>query len=177
MINEEKIYLDQAGYEQYLKDIEDLKQKIANNGRQKSSAYESGVGDGWHDNFEFEEAKREELKLMGLLEQKLNGLNRIVIVEKTEENSLIDINDYVTVITSSKGTNSNEMFFKLIASGMPNFGAEIFEISINSPLGKAVYQKKVGDKASYTVNDTTFDVTIIKKSKTLEENATIKRNK
>lgn len=113
MQNEEKIYLDQAGYEQYLKEIEKIREQIRNNGRQKSNAYEGAVGDGWHDNFEFEEAKREELKLMGLLESKLEGLNRIVIVETTDENNLIDINDYVTVETSSKGTNPSEMFFKL----------------------------------------------------------------
>jgi len=182
MQNEEKIYLDQAGYEQYLKEIEKIREQIRNNGKQKSNAYEGAVGDGWHDNFEFEEAKREELKLMGLLESKLEGLNRIVIVETTDENNLIDINDYVTVETSSKGTSPSEMFFKLIASSMPNFGAEVFEISINSPLGKAVYQRKVGDNVSYTVNGNVFNVTIINKSKTLAESSkdkgtTLKRNK
>lgn len=65
---------------------------------------------------------------------------------------------------------------------MPNFGAEVFEISINSPLGKAVYQRKVGDNVSYTVNGKVFNVTIINKSKTLAESSkdkgtTLKRNK
>lgn len=169
MENKDKIYLDQAGYQQYLKEIEEIKDKIKKSGKQKSSAFESAVGDGWHDNFDFEEAKREELKLSGMLQSKLDGLSRIIIVEHAMESDLVDINDYVTVESSSKGENLGEMIFKLVASSIPNLDGDVFEISINSPLGKAVYQKKIGESASYIVNDRTFDVVIINKSKTLKE--------
>ena len=64
---DDKIYLDRAGYEQYLQEIEEIREKLNNNGKIKSEAYAGAVGDGWHDNFEFEDAKREEFKIMGLL--------------------------------------------------------------------------------------------------------------
>ena len=69
-MREEKIYLDQLGYQDYLADIKKLKEELNQNNRQKSSAYDSAVGDGWHDNFDFEHALREEFKIMGFLKRK-----------------------------------------------------------------------------------------------------------
>ena len=35
------------------------------------------------------------------------------------------------------------------------------EVSLNSPLGKAIYRKKIGDVAMYTVNDKKINVEIV----------------
>ena len=167
-INDDKIYLDKEGYEQYLQEIDEIREKLNNNGKVKSEAYTGAVGDGWHDNFDFEEAKREEFKILSDLRKKIEGLSRIVIIENNKATDLIDINDYVTISISFDGEDEEEMFFKLVASSSPDFNGEVSEISVNAPLGASVYQKKIGDKGSYQVGEDVANFVILDKRKTLE---------
>lgn len=177
----EKIYLDQKGYQQYLQEIEEIKERLNANSRQKSSAYANAVGDGWHDNFEFEEAKREELKIMGLLRDKVEGLNRIVIIDKNEKsqngNDLVDIDDYVSILLLMPDNETEHMVFRLVASLSTDRDTK--EVSLNSPMGRAVYGKKVGETGKYQVNGNTFLVQILARSKELtkdlENNDLLKR--
>ena len=172
--NDKKIYLDQAGYEQYLQEIEEIKKQLNDNSKAKSTAYTNAVGDGWHDNFEFEEAKREELKILSSLKKKIEGLSRIVIIENNKTPDLIDINDYVTIFINYGGTDEEEMTFKLVASSNPNIFGEVCEISVNAPLGASVYQKKVGDKGSYTVENDVINFVILDKKSILEPDEQMK---
>lgn len=178
---EEKIYLDQKGYDQYMQEIQDLKDKLKNNSRIKSDAYESAVGDGWHDNFAFEDAKREEFKIMGMLREKIEGLSRIVVIDKALNENLIDINDYVTVNVEYSKDDKEEFLFKLVGLSHPNINSEVSEISINSPLGKSVYQKSIGYEGSYDVNGNTISFVIVNVTKdynNIQDNSdTIKRSK
>ena len=48
----------------------------------------------------------------------------------------------------------------------------LIQISINSPLGVAIYHKKVGEKSSYKVQDNIFNVEIKSKQSELEEEQT-----
>lgn len=166
----EPIYLDKEGYEQYLEELEEIKRKLNKNGQQKSSAYVNAVGDGWHDNFEFEEATREEYKILSDLREKTARLKRIVIVEKNEnENNAANINDLILVSMSFGSEEPSDEIFKLVASSNPNIFADIKEVSINSPLGKAVYQQSEGYSGEYSVNNSTIHFELKKISKTVEE--------
>lgn len=175
MEERKKIYLDQQGYEQYLKEIQNIRDKINNNSLIKSEAYTSAIGDGWHDNFAFEEAKREEYKLQSNLRDKIAGLSQIEILDEVLSEEAVDINDFVTIIMKFTKESSEEILFKLVASDVPMFGDEVNEISINSPLGAAVYQKKVGDHGSYSVNGNLINVTILSKSKELPNQKLLKK--
>lgn len=44
--NEEKLYLDNDGYQRLLEEIDLLKAKLAKNGKEKGEAYSGAVGDG-----------------------------------------------------------------------------------------------------------------------------------
>ena len=157
---DDKIYLDQEGYNQYLKEIENLKIKLKNNGRVKSESHTGAVGDGWHDNFEFEESKRQELKIMGELEAALEKLSKIVIINEVINEDLININDYVTVRLEFDENDIEEISFRLVGTNGPNSNAIVEEISLNSPLGKSVYHKKIGDKGNYIVNNNSISYII-----------------
>lgn len=170
MKNDGKIYLDQKGYDEYVKEINRIKDQLANNGKLKSEAYENAVGDGWHDNFAFEEAKREEFKIMSALKEKIEGLSRIVIVDYLNEENVVDVNDYVTIDMYFSDEEPEELVFKLVASNAPNFDGEVSEISLNSPLGNAVYGKKIGDKTNYSVNNNNVSVVIKNATKNCELN-------
>lgn len=163
------IYLDQEGYDQYLAEIEQLRAKLNLNGQYKSDVYRSAIGDGWHDNFEFEDAKREEYKILCELRDKLEGLSRIVIIDKKEDSEVVDINDIIVILMSMNGKNPREKQVKLVASPNPDLYAEISEISVNSPLGKTIYQQEVGFKGNYSVNNNVIYVEICKILKNYEE--------
>ena len=168
-VKDNKIYLSKSGYEQYLKELQELKDCFTSNGRSKSDAYSSAVGDGWHDNFAFEEAKREELRIQNLINQKVDQLKNIVIVEDLQDASLIEIDDYVDVELTYEGDEPEEMIFKLVGSNTPDIRTEIPQISLNSPMGKSVYGKRSGDVTSYQVNNFIVNVRINNKAKSLDE--------
>lgn len=86
---------------------------------------------------------------MGLLQKKREDLEKIVIINQEKNNSnQVSINDSVKV-KLMMGEEIDEFSFNLVASLSPKED----EISINSPMGRAVYQRKVGDRVSYRVNE------------------------
>lgn len=171
MEKEEKIFLDKKGYENYLNEIEELRKLINTNGKNKSSAYVGAVGDGWHDNFDFEEAKREELKLQRQLRDKVSGLSRIVIIEKSANEELIDINDIVKIKMIFSEDDEEEMEVKLVGDTARNSG----EISLNSPLGKALYHKSADSIVSYEVNGSIINIEILSYHKDNEVNNSVRK--
>ncbi len=168
MKNMEPIYLDQNGYNEYLKKIEELKKAIQANNMGRREAFDAGAGDGW-DSPEFEEIERTNMRLNGELRNMYEALNRIVIVEKHNDQEIVDIGDVIIADMIYSPDDIEEMTFKLVgASG--NFDAEIQEISINSPLGNAVYKNKIGDICSYSVNNRNFSVLLKQKLDLTKEN-------
>lgn len=168
MKNMEPIYLDQDGYNEYLKKIEELKQAIQANNIGRKEAFDAGAGDGW-DSPEFEEIERTNMRLNGELRNMYESLNRIVIIEKHNNQEIVDIGDVIVADMIFSPNDMEEMTFKLVgASG--DFDAEIQEISINSPLGNAVYKKKIGDTCSYSVNNRNFSVLLKQKMDLTKEN-------
>ena len=89
-------------------------------------------------------------------------MQNVEIVESLGNESLIDIGDIVRVDIIFNEGNRKEEVFKLIASS-PSFDSEIKEVTINSPIGVAIYHKKVGDFATYKVRDKVFKIEIIEK--------------
>ena len=137
MNEKEPIYLDQKGYEEFLKEIESIKASIRQNNLGRREAFNSGAGDGW-DSPEFEEIERTSLRLAGELSRKLEDLDRIIIVEKSNDSDVIDIGDIFTADISTCPEDVREMTLKLVGSN-GQLGGEIKEVSINSPIGAATY--------------------------------------
>ena len=164
----EPIYLDQNGYNELLKKIEKLKEAIQVNNMGRKNAFDASAGDGW-DSPEFEEIERTNMRLNGELRNMYESLNMVVIIEKHNNQEIVDIGDIILADMIFSPDDMEEMTFKLVgASG--NFDSEIQEISINSPLGSAVYKKKIGDTCSYSVNDRNFSILLKQKLNLTKEN-------
>ena len=163
-MKEEPIYLTKEGYNKYLEELRQIQSMIESNARKKSGAYRDAVGDGWHDNFAFEEATREERRLLGLLREKRAGLRRIEIVEDIDrEEDIVNLDDFVLVDFVFSETDREEELVHLIGSTGPDFGKEYTEVTINSPLGKSIYKQKIGSTVHYSVNDRDFTIFIKEK--------------
>ena len=66
-----KILLDKNGYEEFLNQIEKIKKRIDENAKSIALfASDDAYGDGWHDNFAYEEATKKEISLYKELDKK-----------------------------------------------------------------------------------------------------------
>ena len=162
-------YLDKEGYNDLLVSIERLKLKLNQVNSGRKAAFDTGARSGW-DSPEFSEIERMEAIIVGQLESAYEKLDRVVIVEKNENSNFVDIGDIVKLQIMLTIDKYDEKLFKLVG-GIPNFesGAEVREISVNSPIGKAIYRKRIGEKCIYSVNNKYFEVIIKEKVNYTEE--------
>lgn len=163
-IMEEKIKLNKQGYEDYLKAIAEKEKQLADL-RMYKGTDAIFQGDNWHDNPILYQAELQERSLMReIAEMKHKLQNNVEIVENLGDEEIIDIGDIVKIDMIFSEDDREEEIFKLVAT-TPNlkFGAELQEVSINSPIGNAMYCKKVGEIATYKVQDRTFTLQIKEK--------------
>ena len=144
----EKIYLTKEGYDKYLAELENMRKELANK-LNNLSKLEMLSGESFY-------------TLTTNIKHKLDGLKRIVILDEVEQD-IINVNDIVTVNMIYPEIEET-ITFELV-TGMPDLGSRIMKISVNSPLGKAVYQRKIGEEISYIVDNEKVNIQIISKTK------------
>ena len=157
----EKIRMDKEGLEKFkleIKSVEDELSEIRMY-KGKTAIYQ---GDNWHDNPELYQTEAKERSLMQQLRIMNEKLENIEIVEKNLNSDIIDIGDIVDIEMIFAEDDKEDMIIKLVG-GDADMKASIQEISINSPLGGAIYGKKALNMASYKVNENTFNVLIKEK--------------
>lgn len=151
-----KIYLDRKGYLNYLKSLEDIKKEIDENAKLMSLyVSDDAYGDGWHDNFAYEETMKREAELFQKYNKKKGMLKDIVIIDK-ESNGTVSLNMKVGLLFID-----DDIVEEYILTGDINSNLDDNSITLNSPLGSAIYGKKVGDKVSYKVGDNIYNVEIL----------------
>lgn len=151
-----KIYLDRKGYLNYLKSLEDIKKEIDENAKLMGLyVSDDAYGDGWHDNFAYEETMKREAELFQKYNKKKGMLKDIVIIDK-ESNGTVSLNMKVELLFID-----DDIVEEYILTGDINSNLDDNSITLNSPLGSAIYGKKVGDKVSYKVGDNIYNVEIL----------------
>lgn len=155
--------LNKQGYEDYLKEIHEKEKELSDLRLYKGrdAIYQ---GDNWHDNPTLYQTEAKERSLMLEIAKMKSELKNIEIIENSGNQILIDIGDIVKVEMFFSEVDKEECEFKLVATTpKSDINAEIQEISINSPLGSAIYHRKIGDVTTYKVNDSIYTIKIIKK--------------
>ena len=138
-------YMTQEGYEKLKGELEELKTK----GREdvaKAIAEAREKGD-LSENAEYDAAKNDQ----GLLEIKIAKLEEIVANARIVDASQLDINK-VSILTTVKIKNlknNMEMTYTIVAENEADLKSG--KISIDSPIGKGLVGKKIGDKVDVTV--------------------------
>ena len=66
----DEFYVDNRGYQKLLEEVEKAERKLKDHRKTRGDSYSSSAGDGWHDNFDFEEMERQERLLNGDLQIK-----------------------------------------------------------------------------------------------------------
>lgn len=109
------------------------------------------------ENAEYDAAK----EAQGLLEMKISKLEAIVANARLIDESQLDTSK-VLVLSTVKLKNQNngmEMSYKLVAESEADLKSG--KISVNSPIGKGLLGKKVGDTAEITVPNGTLKFEIL----------------
>ncbi len=162
-----EIIVDQFGYKQFLDELENLKQISLKNSSAGSQAYNDAVGDGWHDNFAFEETMRESRLIASKIDNMLKEQKYIKVITPPSLNEeFINIGDILVLEMKYAEDDIENIKVKLTGNYSPkaNLENDIQEITLNSPLGKAIYKKNINDKnINYVVQNKKIDIKIIEK--------------
>ena len=159
------VLVDTEGFNQYYEELnrlKDLSLSIASIG---SESYADAVGDGWHDNFAFEDTMRESRKIASRINKMLEDEKYLKIVDKkSNSDDIIDVGDILKIKVIYDIDDIEEYTVKLTGKYMINNNAKIKEISLNSPIGRSIYLKNINDDdIGYYVNDKKTSIKIINK--------------
>lgn len=174
-MNKGHIYLDAQGYNDILATIDELKERIRVNDLGRSEAYLNGSGTWEEMNApEYEQIVQTEHMLVGQLDRQYELLANAELIEKHNDVDSIDIGNVLSVDMLFNNDEVEELTFKLVAT---NGGSNknMKEVSINSPLGQAVYKKKIGDMCSYSVENNNISVLIKDKINKTEQTEKVKQ--
>lgn len=158
----EIIYLDEEGYSKYIEEIKETREELAKIKASKHDAYNATSSNSLGDNFDFEETERLEVMLLGQLKRKIEGLQDIIIItEEGKKEDLVNLNDCVELSLFFKKDYKETDKYKLVAyREAGNNDDEYMPISLSSPIGKAIYGRKIGETISYSVGSDEFQVKI-----------------
>ncbi len=158
-----KIYLNHEGVAQFETILEKKKQELLLNSNASSQSIQNAVGDGWHDNFETEEARRDEYKISHAIEKLLKVSQEIELVEEKKIKDVVCINDIVKVTIYYNENDFETSMIKLTGKYLPEPNEQYEEITLNSPLGKSIYLKKIPSITTYEVEERKIKVQIEEK--------------
>ena len=159
------ILVDTDGFNQYYEELNRLKDISLSIASIGSESYADAVGDGWHDNFAFEDTMRESRKIASRINKMLEDEKNLKIVDKKRaSDDIIDIGDILKIKVIYDIDDIEEYTIKLTGKYMIDNNAKIKEISLNSPIGRSIYLKNINDDdIGYYVNDKKISIKIINK--------------
>lgn len=159
------ILVDTDGFNQYYEELNRLKDISLSIASIGSESYADAVGDGWHDNFAFEDTMRESRKIASRINKMLEDEKYLKIVDKkSNSDDIIDIGDIIKIKVIYDIDDIEEYTIKLTGKYMIDNNAKIKEISLNSPIGRSIYLKNINDDdIGYYVNDKKISIKIINK--------------
>ena len=158
------VLVDTAGFNQYYEELNRLKDISLSIASIGSESYADAVGDGWHDNFAFEDTMRESRKIASRINKMLEDEKYLKIVDKkSNSDDIIDVGDILKIKVIYDIDDIEEYTVKLTGKYMIDNTAKIKEISLNSPIGRSIYLKNINDDIGYYVNDKKISIKIINK--------------
>lgn len=135
----QEILVDINGYNQFFQELDRLQEISRQNSVLGSEVYQAAVGDGWHDNFAFEESMRESRMLAKRIVDMLEKKKKLKIIDdRIKDNDLINLGDTVDVEIRYSVDDIERETITLTGNYLPNTNNNLNEITLNSPMGKAI---------------------------------------
>ena len=160
-----EILVDRNGYEQFLSILNELKSSLENIASGAAEVCRDAVGDGWHDNFAYDELMRDERKVSAKLKKMLLDGRNIKIIKDVNSNAdTINIGDTLKVEVIYAEDDIEVFEVKLTGKYLPDSESSIQEISLNSQMGRALYLKNVHNKILYKIHDEEVEIKVLEKN-------------
>lgn len=149
------IYLDQERYKAYLDSIEKAEKSLLDIQRKKTE-FVTEYGSDSYANPELHQLSVSEQMAFKTLVDLKEKLSRIKIVASSDIAKTISLGSFVTLCIDM-GDIHDTITFRLV----PHSPNSLDEVSIESPIGAAVMNKRVHDTVSYKVGTNTIQATIL----------------
>lgn len=167
-------YIDETSSNKLIDEIEELEKELKDLNLKRKEVHKQGTDVSWDDS-EFINLE-EEIKIVECeIKRRRKILNDYIILPSENIEGLVCFENILKLkLIFSDGT-TEDIIGKLV--GVANFVNKdegYVEISINSPIGKAIYGKKIGEKVSCPMNNQTNQVEILEEIK-LEKSKTKKK--
>lgn len=160
-----EILVDRDGYEQFMNVFEKLKNYMNNIATSGSEAYRDAVGDGWHDNFAYEELMRDEKKVDAQIKKMIDDKKHLKIIDNAlKKDELINIGDVLKIEVIYDDTDVEIFEIKLTGKYLPDLESNIQEISLNSQMGKALFKKNIYKDISYKIHGNLAIIKVLEKN-------------
>lgn len=159
-----KLRMTKQGLENQYQKLVKLEQEARELDKAMTRACHNSSGDGPHDNAEFEDLLRQanmKAKEIQNLKEEINNIEIIENLEMTED--CVNIDDIIDANFIFGPDDEEEMTIQLVGGTGNSLNNQI---SINSPLGQAIYGKKIGDTIFYEVSQNKVEVSLLRKVKT-----------
>ena len=132
------VYLTEAGYKKLLKQLDTLEKNLAELMATKDNIWHKG-GDGWHDNFGFEELERTDIMLSRQIEEIKETIKTANLVTPPNTNESVMIGHKTIVVFD----NGEERTFEIV--GYLESDSSKNMIAYDTLLGSAILGPKRGD--------------------------------
>ena len=156
-LNKEPRYIDADGIALCKKEIEALEIKKAEILGWRCEGSSLNCGNDYDIDNSYLNKHEESYRIQDMINHYKQVLSEYVVIEKHGNADLVDIDDIVVLhyLDESNGDKT----YKLVAH-FPEDNPEIRETSINSPIGKAIYGKCVGEVIDYETRKGTFKAVV-----------------
>lgn len=150
-------FLTRRGREILLEKIQSLENKIKLVASQKGDAYENG-GNGWHDNFAFEQLMREETMLINELTNLKDVLRNSVVVSSIPTSTeRVDIG-CIVVLQDDEG---NEVEYCVVGYGESDISTTPKKLEYLAPIIRPFMEGVVGDEHTLQLGSKQVALTLV----------------
>lgn len=176
-MNEEILFLTEEGYYDFLADIEKEELELLHIQQNKFGICREGSAEGNGFNAALSDLRTKEERLIYSINKKRTMSRNIVIVPSVVDEEAINVNDYVELELGFSQDDLNKQIIKLIGGNSIDMSAEVQEITLNSPIGDAIYKKKINESGVVNANGSVIYYNIVNKASSLEELEEFKKTK
>ncbi|HQI79626.1 MAG TPA: transcription elongation factor GreA [Petrotogaceae bacterium] len=151
------VKLTKEGYEKLKKERDDLKEKLM--GEIANRIKEARELGDLSENSEYEEAKNEQGKIDSRIKEIEYILDHAEIIEEEEDSSVVGIGKRIKIRDMALEKEKQEKIITLVTSQEASIRED--KISEESPIGKAIKGKKVGETITVKTNSGSKKIKII----------------
>jgi len=151
-MEKEVFYVDAKGYQTLLRELERLRKNFEYSYNKVYTRLENGTANNKKGGFDCEDvySLMQIQKEIQLLEKKME---RVEIITPKQNVGHVNVGDLIRVSIGFDEEETEDLWLRLVTYVGKREHNNILSVSTNSPMGKAILDKTVGEKVTYQIHD------------------------